>query len=185
MQKGKLLVISGPSAGVGKDTLLEMFKKAHPDWQNPLSTTTRLPRAGEANGLNYNFVDRDTFEAWAKTGKFLEFFDVTGNLYGTLREPVEELMNQGQNVVLRKEYQGALDIKRQIPAAIIAFLMAENLDTLRHRMQKRGDKEQTIHERLELAQTEIAHKDQFDRVIINPEGHPEQALTDLEKAVDL
>lgn len=187
MQKGgKLLVISGPSAGVGKDTVLQMFKKAHPDWEQPLSTTTRSPRNGETDGVNMNFIDRETFEKKIENGEFLEYFEVTGNLYGTPKQPLEQLLNEGKSVVLRKDYQGALVIKKTMPEAVTVFLVPDDMQILESRIRSRAtDSEEDIEERLELAKEELAHKNEFDHVIVNPQGHPEKALSDIEKAAGL
>lgn len=185
-ERGKLLVISGPSAGVGKDTLKDMFAARHPEWVQPPSTTTRPPRAGEVDGVAYNFVDKETFRQWQEEGKFLESFAVTGNLYGTLRAPVEKFLEEGKSVLLRKEVQGALAIKRKIGAAILVFIDVEDPDLIESRMRKRGtDSEEVIQSRVELADEERQSKNQFDYVVINPEGHPERAVAEIEQILGL
>src|SRR5258708_10881505 len=102
MKKGKLLVISGPS-GAGKDTILHMFLHKHPDWVHVPSVTTRPMRPSEAEGVDYHFMRPEQFKKLIKQNKFLEWFTVTENLYGTLADPVNELLHSGKNVVLRKE----------------------------------------------------------------------------------
>ena len=185
MAKGKLLVISGPS-GSGKDTILAMFCQKHPDWESPLSTTTRQPRPGEVNGEDMNFVSRDEFQEMAREGKFLEYFEVADNLYGTLREPVESLLHSDKNVVLRKDVQGALEIKKLMPEATIAIIVPDSEVALEERLRTRAsDSESVINRRLAIAKDELATQDMFDHVIINPQGKPEQALADLEKALNL
>ena len=185
MKKGKLLVISGLSAGVGKDTILKMFLEAHPDWEHPISTTTRQPRPGEQNGVQMNFVDKATFESWQKEGKFLESILVDNNQwYGTLRAPVEELLDRGKNVILRKDVRGALLIKEALPSAIIEFIDIESWEALEQRIRDRGtEDEPAIRRKLDLAKTELPYRKDFDSVIINPTGHPEKALKELEHIV--
>ncbi|HVC36389.1 MAG TPA: guanylate kinase [Candidatus Dormibacteraeota bacterium] len=184
MHKAKLLVISGPSAGVGKDTILNMFLTAHSDWFHPLSTTTRMPRANEINAQQMNFVSHQQFEKWVSEDKFLEYFDVGGNLYGSLKEPIEELLKRGQNVILRKDVHGALAIKEKIPSALIIMLVPDKWQALEKRIRARAtENEATIQKRLKLAKSEMAYQDRFDHIIVNPTGNPEKALTDLEKVV--
>lgn len=185
MQQGKLLVISGPSAGVGKDTIRAMFLAKHNAWQNPLSTTTRPARPSEAGKTEMSFTDQATFEGWQSEGKFLETDFHAGYWYGTLKDPVERLLNEGKNVLLRVDVNGALKIKQVMPGAVIVFIAPDSVENLESRIRKRAqDDEATIRRRLKLAKKELEYKDQFDHVIINPEDHPEKALADLEKALN-
>jgi guanylate kinase len=185
MKKGKLVVVSGPSAGVGKDTILKMFLDKHPEWHMPPSTTTRPPRPGEVDGKDMQFVDRPTFEKWQKDSKFLESILVNDNQwYGTLREPVETLLAEGKNVILRKDVRGALLIKKAIPQTKLIFITAENWEALKRRIRARGtETEEGIKKRLELAKKELTYQDKYDHIIINPTGHPEKALKQLESVV--
>ena len=181
-----MLVISGPSAGVGKDTIVRMFLAKHSDWYRPASLTTRSPRPGETDGTDYHFVDRRTFEEKIKSGELLEWVEVTGDLYGTLRQPVEELLKSGKNVLLLKEYRGVRAIKQQIPEAITIFLTPDSPKALEQRIRARAtDSEELILKRLDLAKKELSHQDRLDFVIVNPSGHPEKALEAVEKAVGL
>ncbi len=185
MKKGKLLVISGPS-GVGKDTIVHMFLEKHPNWHRPPSVTTRQSRAGEVEGLDYIFTDRPTFEKRVKAGEFLEWFEVTGNLYGTLRQPVERLLEEGKNVILRKEVNGALNIKKELSEAVTIFLALDNFGELHQRIQSRAtDSQELIGQRLKLAKDELTYKKDFDHIIINPYNHPEKALAAVERTVGL
>lgn len=185
MKKGKLVVVSGPSAGVGKDTILKMFLYKHPEWHMPPSTTTREPRPGEVDGKDMQFVDRATFEKWQKDGRFLESILVNDNQwYGTLRAPVEKLLSSGKNVILRKDVRGALIIKKAISEAKLIFITAESWEALEKRIRMRGtETEEGIKKRLELAKKELTYQDKYDHVIINPTGHPEKALKQLELIV--
>lgn len=184
MPKGKLLVISGPSAGVGKDTIVKLFLAKHPDWRKPPSLSTRKPRVGEVDGKDYIFINEQEFRQRIQEGELLEWAEVTGNLYGTLRHPVEEALNAGRNVLLRKEYRGARAIKEALPAATTVFLVAENETALEKRIRARAtDDEAVIEQRLQLAKQELTHKDEFDFVVVNPSGRPEEALAAIEKAI--
>lgn len=178
----KLVVFSGPSAGVGKDTLINMFLNKHPDWVMPVSATTRKPRKGEVDGRDMQFVAREDFEKWQAQDKFLESVLVDdGQWYGTLKTPVEEALKKGKNVILRKDVRGALIIKQKMTQAVLMFITAENFEALEGRIRNRGtEDDQSIVRRLKLAQQELSYQDQFDHVIINPTGHPEKALAELE-----
>jgi guanylate kinase len=186
-RRGKLVIFSGPSAGVGKDTILKMFLAKHPDWHQPPSTTTRPARLGEVNGRDMNFIGREGFEAKKAKDEFLEAVLVDNNQwYGTLREPVETLLNNGKNVILRIEVRGALIIKKAIPEAITVFVKPDNWESLEKRIRERGSEdEQAINRRLALAKTELPYQDKYDKIIVNPTGYPERALADLEKALGI
>ncbi len=181
MTKGKLAVISGPSAGVGKDTVLKMFLAEHSDWHLPPSVTTRSPRHNEVHGHDMIFVDKPTFEAWQKQDKFLETDHHAKAWYGTLREPVNQLLSKGKNIILRIDVNGALVIKKIMPKAILVFITAEDWQTLEKRIRNRAteDEEAIIH-RLKLARHELKFKDKYDYVITNPSGYPEKAVKELE-----
>lgn len=187
MTRGKLVVISGPSAGVGKDTILKMFLQKHPDWVQPTSTTTRAAREGELNGKDMIFVDQATFEQWQKDNSFLESIQVdNGQWYGTQKEPVERALINGKNVILRIDVRGAMVIKEKIPEAILVFITAENEEALEQRIRNRGSEDEAgIQRRLELAKSELPYAAKYDHVVVNPTGHPEQALVDLEKAIGI
>lgn len=184
MKRGKLAVISGPSAGVGKDTLLKLFLAQHPDWHQPPSTTTRQPRAGEQVGKDMNFVSKGTFEKWQKQDKFLETDFHAGNWYGTLRLPVEELLGKGLNVLLRIDVNGALIVKKKMPEAFLIFIAAESPKALEARIRQRGtEKEQQIKERLKLAKKELMMADKFDKIVINTTNQQEKALKEIESTL--
>lgn len=181
MKRGKLAIISGPSAGVGKDTLLQMFLEKHPQWHQPPSTTTREPRPGETGGKDMIFVSRETFNEWEKAGKFLETDYHASNWYGTLQEPVEMLLSQGVDVILRIDVNGALIVKQKLPEAILIFVNAENEAALESRMKSRGsESEEQVYERLELAKQEILLADKFDHIVVNATNKQEKALQEIE-----
>src|SRR5260221_6477694 len=130
MQEGKLAIISGPSAGVGKDTVMRLFLAKHVDWHHPASVTTRNPRKGEIHGHDMMFVDQPTFEKWQKQAKFLETDYHANAWYGTLHNPVQQLLDQGKNIILRVDVNGALVIKKAMPEAILIFITDENCEDL-------------------------------------------------------
>lgn len=182
---GTLLVISGPSAGVGKDTILKMFLKKHTEWRQPPSTTTRNPRPGEIHGEDMNFVSLDEFKRLRDHNQFLETDFHINNWYGTLRQPIEELLANGVNVVLRKDVNGSIEIKNKIPDAIIIFIAPDSTTALEERIRARNSEDETaIVKRLELAKKEMTFKSKFDHVVINPKDHPEIALAEIENIIN-
>lgn len=184
MNRGKLAIISGPSAGVGKDTLLQLFLAKHPEWQQPPSTTTRDPRPGEINGKDMNFVSHEVFADMQKADKFLETDFHASHWYGTLLEPVEKLLGQGANVILRIDVNGALIIKEKLPEAILMFISAESEEALEARIRARGsESEAQILERLELARKETLLTDQFDHTIVNATNKQDEALQQIESVL--
>lgn len=186
MKKGKLLIISGPSAGAGKDTILWMFLEKHSNWHQPTSTTTRPLRPGEQDGKRMNSVTPQTFKRWQSENKFLETDFHAGHWYGTLRKPVEELLSKGQNVVLRIDVNGSMQIKRQMPEAVLVFIEAENPEVLEARIRARGSETETqIQSRLELAKKELKFRKHFDHAVINPQNRPEKALAGVEEAIGI
>lgn len=186
MTQGKLLIISGPSFGVGKDTIIRMFLQKHPDWQQPPSVTTREPRAGEVEGVDYFFVDRPLFEQKIRNNEFLEWVETTGHLYGTPKEPVERMLKAGKNIIVRKDVRGALSIKKVLPKTITVCLLPDEWEALERRFRGRAtDSEERIQSRLELAKEELTYKEHFDHLIINPHNRPEEAVAAVEKVAGL
>lgn len=181
MKRGKLAVISGPSAGVGKDTMLRLFLEKNPDWHQPPSATTRDPRKGEIAGRDMNFLSKIEFEQLQNDNKFLETDFHANNWYGTLAEPVEKRLSKGQNVMLRIDVNGALIVKQKIPEAVLIFITAESLEVLQQRLKARGSESETqMVERLELAKQEMLLADKFDHTVINADGQQAQAQKDIE-----
>ena len=185
MQKGKLVILSGPSSGVGKDTIIQLFLAKHPEWQMLPSVTTRKPRLGEVDGKNMIFTDMANFKKWQNEAKFVEAIEVDNKqMYGTLREPLDKQLNEGKNIILRKDVLGSFLIKEAFPEAIMIFVNAENLESLEQRIRARGTEDEfAIHRKLLLAKTEVIYQDKFQHVIINTTGKPKQAVEDLEKIV--
>ncbi|RUM88612.1 MAG: guanylate kinase, partial [Thermovibrio sp.] len=153
--KGLLIVISAPS-GTGKTTLVHMLLKEFPDLEFSVSYTTRPPRPGEVDGRDYHFVDRKTFERMIEEGDFLEWAEVYGNLYGTSRTQVLKALNEGKDVILDIDTQGALQVKKNFPEAVLIFILPPSLKELERRLRNRGtDDEETIERRLKTAREEI------------------------------
>ncbi len=164
---GLLVVIAGPS-GVGKGTVHARVRAELGDVFLSVSATTRPPRSGEVDGVDYHFVDRPRFERLITEGAFLEWAEYAGNLYGTPRVPVDEAVARGQVVVLDIELQGALQVKRQDPAALLVFLVPPSFAELERRLHGRGTEDPVaIARRLERAHEELASGDHFDVQIVN------------------
>lgn len=181
-EQGKLVVITGPS-GVGKGTLLKALVNKYPNkLVLSISATTRSPRAGEINGVNYFFYTRSEFEQKLKESLFLEFAEYAGNFYGTPRLPVEAAIAQQKIVILEIELKGARQITNTFPTAQKIFIAPPSIQVLEQRLRQRcQDPEPAIIQRLAHAQVEIAASDEFDLVIINDDLAV--ALAAIEKAI--
>ncbi len=166
MSKGILLVLSGPS-GSGKGTILGEYSKDHPLYYS-ISNTTRGPRPGEIDGVHYHFITRAEFEEKIAAGGMLEYAQYCDNYYGTPRDKVEEQTALGMNVMLDIETQGAMNVKKSCPEAVLCFVVPPSLEILRHRLTKRGtEDEETVNKRMDQALREIRLIDQYDYVVIN------------------
>lgn len=166
--KGKLIVISGPS-GVGKSTLLRRLFLEYPDNVCfSVSYTSRSPRIGENHGKDYYFTDNETFENKIKNNDFLEWACVHGNYYGTEKSEVEKILHSGKHCILDIDVQGADNVRSSGIPAMFLFIAPENIEILRCRLEKRGtESKETIAERLKNAVGELAQKDKYDHVIVN------------------
>lgn len=173
--RGSILVLSGPS-GAGKSTLIkEMIKDIGPYYFS-ISTTTRKPREGEKDGVDYFFVDKKSFQKDIEDELFLEYAEVHGNYYGTSLRPVEKAISKGELVIFDIDVQGHASIKkRQADITTSVFITPPSFEALKERLSKRGtDSKETIDKRLAMAEEELAQIDAFDYVIVND---------DLDKAV--
>ncbi len=167
--RGLLFVISAPS-GTGKTTVVEKLVQVCPALVQSRSYTSRAPRAGEANGVDYNFVDRAAFEAMVQQDGFLEWADVFGNLYGTGRADTEALLAAGLDVVLVIDVQGARQVRARVPEAVRVFLLPPSFGELESRLRGRcQDEEPAIQRRLATAKLEVDAVDEYDFVVINDE----------------
>ncbi len=176
--RGRLVVLTGPS-GVGKGTLVSQLRQRHPELYFSVSVTTRPPRPGEQEGVNYYFRTREEFLNLIEADELLEWAQYAGNFYGTPRGIVFEKLNQGQDVLLEIELTGARQVRQQCPDAIRIFLSPPSFEELERRIRERGqDSEASIQRRLQQARKELDAKDEFDYVIVN--DNLEQALQELE-----
>lgn len=164
---GTLFVVSAPS-GAGKTSLCHELVTLLPDLRYSVSCTTRKPRPGEVESRDYHFVDEATFRGMIKEGAFLEWAEVYGNLYGTLRAPIREWIAQGIDVLLDIDTQGALQIRRYEPEAVSIYILPPSLEALRRRLEDRkGDSPDEIAGRLKKAKDEVKHYHDYMHVIIN------------------
>ena len=180
---GKLTLITGPS-GVGKGTLVNQLLERHPKIWLSVSATTRSPRQGEQDGINYFFHSRAGFEALVAEGGFLEWAEFAGNCYGTPRDPVEEHLAAGRPVLLEIELEGARQVRTSFPDAFQVFLAPPSFAELERRIRGRGtDTEDAIQRRLARAREELNAQNEFDAVVINDDL--DQALKQLETHMQL
>ena len=171
-ERGLLVVMSGPS-GVGKGTVRRaLFQMTGHDLVYSVSMTTRAPRPGEVDGVDYYFVSKETFLERIKNNQFLEWAEFVGNYYGTPRDKVEEQLDQGKEVVLEIEVEGALQVRKQMKDAVFIFIVPPGKKALYYRLQERGtDTPEMIEKRMRKAEAEflLAHK--YDYIVVNDEVH--------------
>lgn len=164
---GTLFIVSAPS-GAGKTSLVHALLERDPALAVSVSHTTRPRRPSETDGLNYHFVSPARFEAMAAAGDFLEHAEVFGNRYGTARAVVDERLQQGSDVILEIDWQGAAQIRRSHPDSVSIFILPPSTATLRARLIKRGqDDPEVIETRLAEARGEMAHHAEFDYLVVN------------------
>jgi guanylate kinase len=166
---GLLLILSAPS-GAGKLTLLREVRKEHPALCTTISATTRQPRPGEVDGRDYYYLTREEFESRRACSEFLEWAEVHGNLYGTLREELQRCLERNSIVVLELDVQGMRSMRAEFPEAVTVFIMPPSIEELERRLRGRGDKdERDIALRLSNAQLEIEAAKEFGYIVINDE----------------
>ena len=168
-------MITGPS-GVGKGTLIRGLRERLPELELTVSATTRPPRPGERDGIDYHFLTPQQFESHAAAGDFLEYADYSGHRYGTLRSEVDSRLASGTPVVLEIEVQGARQVRRAMPESAAVFIAPPSMDALRSRLIGRGtDSADQVQARLQTAERELAAVDEFRQVVVNDR---------LEEAID-
>ena len=167
MRKGKTFIVSGPS-GVGKSTVLQALLSKRDDLYFSVSATTRPPRAGEEDGVHYHFLDRGTFEQWIAAGDFLEYAEYVGNLYGTPRLYVDRAMEQGRDVLLDIEIQGAEQVRQKRPETVRIYVAPPSWAELERRLVGRGTEDmEKVRFRLARGREEFAAARDFDYLVIN------------------
>ena len=166
-KKGQLIVVSGPS-GVGKGTVLKEYLNSRDGIAYSVSATTRQPRPGEENGIHYYFLSREEFERTAAEGGMLEYASYNGNYYGTPKAPVEQQRNQGNDGVLEIEVQGALQVKKSCPDALLIFVAPPSFEELKNRLTGRQTEDaKTVENRLNIARQELMCAGEYDYIIVN------------------
>ena len=167
MKKGKTFIISGPS-GVGKSTVLSALLEKRPNVYFSVSATTRDPRPGELDGIHYHFMDVDSFRKWIAMDQFLEYAEYVGNFYGTPKRFVDEAMDQGKDVILDIEVQGAIQVTSKRPDTVRIFIAPPSWAELERRLTERGtDSKDKIQKRLLRAKVEFQTAHTYDYFAIN------------------
>lgn len=165
--QGLLIVLSGPS-GVGKGTVCSALRQNMPQLIYSISATTRKPRDGEVDGVNYFFKTREQFEHMIHHGQLLEWAEYARNYYGTPAQFVKETLAQGKDIILEIEVQGALKVKQNFPEAVFIFLMPPSLSELKDRIVKRGtETEESIQHRMEISSQEMKLMEHYDYAVVN------------------
>ena len=167
MTKGTLYIVSAPS-GAGKTSLVRALCERLANVVMAVSHTTRPPRPGEVDGVDYHFVSREQFERMVRAGEFLEHAEVFGNHYGTSRQAVERELAAGRDVILEIDWQGARQVRGKMPEALSIFILPPSREALRERLTRRGqDSGEVIERRMAQAVAEMRHYDEYDYLVIN------------------
>lgn len=168
-RRGSLIVLSGPS-GSGKGTILSSLVKENKNVWVSISCTSRSVRGSEQNGIDYYFLTREEFEKKIKDNGFLEYAEYNGNYYGTPKEEIEKKLENGIDVILEIEVQGALKIKKLVKEAIFIFILPPSMEELKSRLEKRGtETEEKILKRFKTAYQEINELNKYNYVVVNDE----------------
>lgn len=178
MKKGKMFIVSGPS-GVGKGTVIKALLELRKDVCMSVSATTRPPRPGEMDGVQYYFLDRETFQDWVARDEFLEHMEYVGNCYGTPKRYVDTAMEKGQNVLLEIDVQGALEIAVKRPETVLIFILPPSWEELERRLVLRGtDSLEKIQKRLQRAKEEFRAAQAYQYFVVN--DTVEEAVRELD-----
>ncbi len=184
MKKGIMLVISGP-AGCGKGTVCKHLL-ATGDYKLSVSATTRAPRPGETDGVNYYYITRKDFISRIKSGDMLEHTEYCGNMYGTPKKEAESVLETGKNLILEIEVEGARNIKAKFPEAVLIFLLPPSAAVQEQRLRSRAtETEDKILERLARAKEEIKYVGCYDYVVYNNDGLDKQAAEEILKIIEV
>ena len=178
-----LVVLSGPS-GVGKDTALASLKKLERPWHFVVTATTRSPRPGERNGVDYIFLDSDSFLKMRERDEFLECAQVYGRWYGVPRSQVRQGLAAGRDVILKVDVQGAATVRRLVPEAVFIFLLPSSFEELRGRLaQRMTESSPELGLRLNTAREELTRIHEFDYRVVNRDGCLDQAIAEIEAII--
>ena len=181
MSKGKLFIFSGPS-GIGKDTVLKEIVNSCDDIKLSISSITRNMREGEVEGEKYHFISKEEFQELIKNDELLEYNEYVGNFYGTPKAPVLKWLDEGFNVILEIDVNGAFKVKEKMPEAIMVFMLPTSFDVLRHRLEIRGtETEAVIQKRLKQAAKEISFAKEYDYLFFN--DVLEEAVSDFKSII--
>lgn len=165
--KGVLIVISGPS-GAGKGTICKELIERHDNIYISVSATTRSPRAGEVDGVNYYFLTQDEFKEKVNENGFIEYANVHGNYYGTPKLNVEKMLNEGKDVILEIDIQGALQVKENFEEGVFIFILPPSMEELKRRIIKRGSEtEESLMTRFKNAYKEINYVSKYNYAVVN------------------
>ena len=179
----RVFVVSGPS-GVGKTTIIKRILETNPDIELSVSATTRQPRDGEVDGLDYFFIDRSVFERKLQEKKFLEWATIYGNYYGTMFGHVMNILHSGTNALLDVDSQGAMQIKKITRGALFVLIAPPSLESLANRLRSRGsESEESFAMRMARAQHELSFREEYDRVVVNDDM--EVAIAELQGIIDV
>lgn len=182
MKKGLIVVLSGP-AGSGKGTVREKLLK-DPAYAFSVSDTTRAPRPGEIAGKDYNYISTEEFLSHIEKNEMLEYTNYCGNYYGTPKKAAEEVIASGRNLLLEIEVEGAMNVKRAYPEAVLIMLLPPSFAVQEKRLRERGtESEEKILARLARAKEELKFLPQYDYVVCNPEGKAEECLENIRSIV--
>ena len=167
MRKGLLILISGPS-GTGKGTVCDLLRQKHSEISYSISATTRQPRPGEQDGVNYYFYTKEKFREMIDQGQLLEWAEVYGNFYGTPKQKVLDRLDAGEDILLEIDTQGALNVMKVMPEGLFIFLLPPSLEELAARLKGRGtETEESLHRRLGAAVDEIKLATKYRYVVVN------------------
>lgn len=170
MENEKYLFVVSGAAGTGKDSVVKALRTAHPEIEKTVSATTRTPRPGEQEGVDYYYRSLEQFKQLIQDEQVVEYNFYNGNYYGTLRQEVDHRLEAGKLVVLVIDVHGAANIRRMFPDATTIFLLPPSADELERRLRGRGtESEESIRERLATAQQELAEQDKFSLTLVNDE----------------
>ena len=182
IEPGVLIIVSAPS-GCGKSTVVRALMERRDKLRFSVSATTRAPREGETDGVDYFFVSRERFRQMIDEGAFLEHAEYVGNCYGTPRAPVEQQLAEGYDVYLDIDVQGAMQVKALRPETLMIFLMPPSMEELERRLTKRGtNSPEEVRARLEAAEREFAYRDRFDHVVVN--DVVDRAVEEISQLID-